>query len=86
MALVTYSMQGEQMLRTRVQTRGTCQTSGGGSLQVVVGESPHRMARNVAELGLHGQTPKLLQTSEDFQSLLFGGQPVWVAERIQART
>ena len=76
MALVTYSMYGGQMLRTRVETRATYQTSGGGSLQVAVGNSPHRMARNLADLGLHGQTPKLWQTTEDFQSLLFGGQPV----------
>ena len=64
------------MLRTRVETRATCATSGGGSLTLAVGESPHRMARNLADLGLDGQTPKLLQTTEDFQSLLFGGQPV----------
>jgi hypothetical protein len=31
------------------------------------------MARNLADLGLDGQTPKLFQSSEDFQSLLFGG-------------
>lgn len=76
MALVTYSMRGGQMLRTRVETQATCQTSGGGSLRVAVGDTPHRMARNLADLGLNGQTPKLLQTTEDFQSLLFGGQPV----------
>jgi hypothetical protein len=76
MALVTYSVHGGQMLRTRVETRASCATSGGGSLTLAVGDSPHRMARNLTELGLDGQTPKLLQTTEDFQSLLFGGQPV----------
>jgi len=76
MALVTYSMRGGQMLRTRVETRATCATSGGGSLRLAVGDSPHRMARNLADLGLYGQSPKLLQTTEDFQSLLFAGQPI----------
>ncbi len=73
MALVTYSMHHGQLLRTRVETRATCATSGGGSLQLALGDSPHRMARNLADLGLDGQTPKLLQTSDDFQSLLFAG-------------
>lgn len=76
MALVTYSMHGGRMLRTRVETRAMCRTSGGGSLKLAIGDSPHRMAKNLADLGLDGQTPKLLQTTEDFQSLLFGGQPV----------
>jgi len=62
------------MLRTRVQTRAACRTSGGGSLQLAVGDSPHRMAKNLTDLGLDGQNPKLLQTTEDFQSLLFAGQ------------
>ncbi len=75
MALVTFSMHGGQMLRTRVETRASCATSGGGSLQLNVGDSPHRMARHLADLGLDGQTPKLFQTTENFQSLLFGGLP-----------
>lgn len=76
MALVTFSLHGGRMLRTRVETRASCATSGGGSLKLAVGDSPHRMARNLAELGLDGQTPKLFQTTENFQSLLFSGQPV----------
>lgn len=76
MALVTYSMQGGRMLRTRVETRAACATGGGGSLKLAVGDSPHRMAQNLADLGLDGQTPKLLQTTESFQSLLFAGQNV----------
>jgi len=76
MALVTYSLHGDQWLRTRVETRGRCITSGGGSLRLTLGGSRHRMAQNLADLGLDGQTPKLLQTTDDFQSLLFAGQPV----------
>ena len=74
MALVTFSMQGGRMLRTRVETRASCATSGGGSLRLTVGDSPHRMTCHLADLGLDGQTPKLFQTTENFQSLLFGGQ------------
>lgn len=76
MALVTFSMHDGQMLRTRVETRASCATGGGGSLKLTVGDSPHRMARHLVELGLDGQTPKLFQTTEMFQSLLFGGRPV----------
>jgi hypothetical protein len=76
MALVTFSMRGGQMLRTRVETRAACATGGGGSLKLAVGDSPHCMARHLADLGLDGQTPKLFQTTENFQSLLFGGQAV----------
>lgn len=76
MALVTFSMHGGQLLRTRVETRAWCATSGGGALKLVVGNSPHSMARHLADLGLDGQTPKLFQTTENFQSLLFGGQAV----------
>jgi len=76
MALVTYSMQGGDMLRTRVETRASCATGGGGSLKLAAGDSPHRMAQNIADLGLDGQTPKLFQTTENFQSLLFAGQKV----------
>lgn len=75
MALVTYSMHHGQLLRTRVETRAACATSGGGLLKLAIGDSPHRMARNLADLGLNGQTPKLFQTTENFQSLLFGGIP-----------
>lgn len=73
MALVTFSMHRGELLRTRVETRAVCATSGGGSLRLVVGDSPHGMARHLADLGLDGQTPKLFQTTEDFQSLLYGG-------------
>jgi hypothetical protein len=76
MALVTYSQLGDQYLRTRVETRTSCATGGGGSLVLRVGESSHRMARNLADLGLDGQTPKLFQSTEDFQSLLFAGVEV----------
>jgi len=75
MALVTFSLHRGQLLRTRVQTRASCATSGGGSLKLALGDSPHRMARHLVELGLNGQTPKLFQTTGDFQSLLFGGTP-----------
>ncbi len=76
MALVTYSMLDGRMLRTRVETRSSCRTSGGGALKLAVGDSEHRMAKNLRDLGLDGKSPKLLQTTELFQSLLFQGEPV----------
>lgn len=76
MAPLTYTMQNGQLLRTRVATRSRCQTSGGGSVRLAVGDSPHRMANNLRDLGLDGKTPKVMQTSDDFQSILFAGEPV----------
>jgi len=76
MALLTYSMREGQLLRTRVATRSCGRTSGGGSIKLVIGDSQHRMAKNLRDLGLDGKTPKLMQTTEDFQSLLFAGEPV----------
>ena len=79
MTLVTYSQRQGQWLRTRVETRSLCSTHGGGSLRLTVGDSPHRMADNFRDLGLDGQTPKLLQSTEDSRSLLFAGTVVDLA-------
>ncbi len=76
MALVTYSMHGGRMLRTARRDsrhvpdqRRRVAEAGDRRLAAPDGKEP-------SDLGLDGQTPKLLQTTEDFQSLLFGGQPV----------
>ncbi len=76
MAVVTYSVLDGRLLRTRVETRSQCETSGGGAVRLAIGDSPHRMAKNLRDLGLDSQTPKLMQTTEQFQSLLFQGEPV----------
>lgn len=76
MAPQTYSMRNGQLLRTTVATRSRCQTSGGGSIRISVGDSQHRMAKNLQDLGLDGKMPKVIQTSDDFQSILFAGEPV----------
>jgi hypothetical protein len=76
LSLVTYSIHNAQLLRTRVETRCRYRTGGGGSLRLAIGESGHPMADDLRELCLEGQTPKLLQTTERFQSLLHPGVPL----------
>lgn len=76
MAPQTYSMHKGQLLRTKVATRSRCQTCGGGSIRLAIGDSPHRMTKNLRDLGLDGKAPKVMQTAEDFQSILFAGEPV----------
>jgi hypothetical protein len=74
--LVTFSHRDGQLLRTRVRVRCRYTSSGGGSLTLEIGDSPHRMADNLRQLGLDDAQPKLFQTTEDFQSLLYAGEPV----------
>lgn len=76
MAPQTFSMHKGQLLRTTVTTRSHCQTTGGGSIRLAIGDSQHRMAGNLRDLGLNGETPKVMQTTDDFQSILFAGEPV----------
>ncbi|MBN1852593.1 MAG: acetoacetate decarboxylase family protein [Pirellulales bacterium] len=73
-ALVTYSMRDGQRIRTRIETRAKYQISGGGSIRLAVGNSPHRMAKNLHDLELDGKSPKLWQVTDQFQSLLFQGE------------
>lgn len=72
--LLTYSMHAGQLLRTCIRTRYTCDTRGGGSLKLTNGDTSHRMADNIRDLGLVGRSPKLWQTTEHFESVLPAGE------------
>lgn len=74
--ITTYTLQDRQLLRTKIRTLCRYQTSGGGSIKLAIGKSEHRMASNLRDLGLENKTPKILQTTDGFQSLLFLGEPV----------
>jgi hypothetical protein len=74
--VVAFSVKDGQLLRTRVRTRYHGQVSGGGTLTVTIGNSEHRMAGNLRQLGLDQLKPKLFQTTEHFQSLLYPGEPL----------
>ncbi len=74
--IITYTLRDGQLLRTTIRTRCRYQTSGGGAIQLAIGDSQHRMANNLRDLGLANRTPKILQTTDGFQSLLFPGEPV----------
>ena len=56
------------------------QVSGGGELTLTIGDSGHRMAENLRRLGMDQFRPKLFQTTEQFQSLLYKVREDRVAE------
>lgn len=74
--VVAFSIKDGQLLRTRIRTRYHGQVSGGGTLKVTIGNSGHRMTENLRHLGLDQLTPKLFQTTDHFQSLLYPGEPM----------
>ena len=73
MSLVTYTHLDGELLRTCVDVRGMCFSHTPGSMRLVVGESDHRMARNLRTLGLDNSRPKVVMITDQFQSLLHAG-------------
>ena len=62
-------------MRTAVNVRGRVNLRPGRSLQLRVGESTHRMANNLRDLGLDGAHPLLVMDTHRFQSRLNAGVP-----------
>lgn len=76
MSLVLYShLQGE-MLRSTVNVRGRMTLRPAHGLRLQVGESNHRMANNLRELGLEGARPVVVMDTHRFQSRLNAGVPI----------
>ena len=73
--LITFSRLDGQLLRTHIRSRYQCQTHGGGTVQLRIGPSPHPMAHHLRALELESAVPKVVQTTEHFQSLLPAGKP-----------
>ena len=76
MSLVLYSHHRGNLLRTIVNVRGRTNLRLGRSLQLHVGESTHRMADNLRDLGLDGARPLIVMDTDRFQSRLNAGAPV----------
>jgi hypothetical protein len=76
MSLVLYSRHHGDLLRTIVNVRGRTNLRPGRSLQLRVGESTHRMANNLRDLGLDGAHPIIVMDTHRFQSRLNAGVPV----------
>jgi hypothetical protein len=86
MSLVLYSHHQGNLLRATVNVRGRMNLRPGGSLQIRVGESTHRMARNLRDLGLDEARAALVLDTHRFQSRLNAGVPIGkVATMRQAR-
>ncbi|MBW1757919.1 MAG: acetoacetate decarboxylase family protein [Deltaproteobacteria bacterium] len=76
MSLVLYSHHQGDLFRTIVNVRGRANLRPGRSLQLRVGESTHRMANNLRDLGLDGARPLIVMDTHRFQSRLNAGVPV----------
>lgn len=76
MSLVLYSHLDGLLLRTTVNARGRVTLRPGGRLRLRVGDSDHRMAQNLRDLGLDGARAVLTLDTHRFQSRLNAGVPI----------
>lgn len=76
MPLVLYSHNEGTMLRTNVDLRNGMQAHLPGGIRLKVGQSRHRMANNLRELGLDGARPLAVSSTTRFQSRLNAGVSV----------
>jgi hypothetical protein len=82
MSVVLYSQHQGSLVRTTVNVRGPMRLRPGRSLQLRVGESTHRMADNLRDLGLDGARPAVVMDTHRFQSRLNAGVPI---DRVDTR-
>ena len=75
MPLVLYSHHHGVMLRTHVDLRNGMGAHVPGGIRLQVGQSRHRMADNLRELGLDGARPLAVSSTTRFQSRLNAGVP-----------
>lgn len=76
MDLVLYSPHQGKLLRTVVDVKARAKTFMGRKFRVQVGDSGHRMAKNLFKLGFQYARPFLLQVAEGCQTRLNDGVPV----------
>jgi len=76
MSLVLYSHHRGNLWRTVVNVRGRTNLRPGRSLKLRVGDSTHRMANNLRDLGLDGAHTIIVMDTHRFQSRLNAGVPV----------
>lgn len=78
--LVLYSRREGVMLRTHVDLRNGTRAHLPGGIRLQVGQSRHRMAINLRELGLEGARPLVVVSTTRFQSRLNAGAAIGVAD------
>lgn len=76
MSMVLYSHRQGELWRATVNARGKANMRLGRGLQLRIGESSHRMAHNLRDLGLDRARPTLVMDTHQFQSRLNAGVPV----------
>jgi hypothetical protein len=74
--LMSYSNRNRELVKTDVDVRAKMKTCLGGDFRVAVGDSQHRMAKNIRDLGLDGAKPFLVQRSDHFQARLNEGRKI----------
>ena len=74
--LVLYSPHQGKLLRTVVDVKARAKTFMSGKYRVEVGDSDHRMAKNLFKLGFQYAQPFLIQVAQGFQTRLNDGVPV----------
>lgn len=82
MSLVLYSHHGGSLLRTTVNVRGRVNARPGRSLSLELGESTHRMADDLRDLGLDGARPLIVLDTHRFQSRLNAGAAIITSESV----
>ncbi len=73
-AILLYSRLNQELIATRVDYLGLARFVRGPQLRLQVGTDTHRMARDLAALGLNGATPFLVQVLPAFQARLHFGR------------
>jgi hypothetical protein len=76
MDLILYSSHQGKLLRTVVDVKARAKTFMSRKYRVQVGDSDHRMAKNLFKLGLQYTRPFLLQVAQGCQTRLNDGVPV----------
>lgn len=71
--LVLYSHNDGVMLRAHVDVRNGMRVHLPGGARLTIGESHHRMAGNLRDVGLDGATPLVVASTDKFQSRLNAG-------------
>jgi hypothetical protein len=74
LSLVTFTTHEGGLFRTQVDVRGAMRAHAPGSVRLETGPSEHPMAEHLRTLGLRSVRPRVVLTTDAFQSLLWSGE------------
>jgi len=69
-SLLLYSSVGGENIKTDVNIRGWVNFGSGRRCKLEIGDSKHRMAQHLKDLGLQGKSPIMMMRTDKFQSRL----------------